>query len=76
MIKFSAIIEARMNSSRLPGKILYKANNRSFLYHLISRLKKVQQINEIILATTQNKNDDILSSVAKKIKLNYLEGLN
>tara|TARA_A100001011_G_scaffold397909_1_gene500446 strand:- start:2916 stop:3665 length:750 start_codon:yes stop_codon:yes gene_type:complete len=74
MIKFSAIIEARMNSSRLPGKILYKANNRSFLYHLISRLKKVQQINEIILATTQNKNDDILSSVAKKNKIKLFRG--
>ena len=39
MQKFSAIIEARMNSSRLPGKILYKANNKPFLWHLIRRLK-------------------------------------
>ena len=40
-MKLGAIIEARMNSSRLPGKILYKAAGKSFLQHLIDRLKKI-----------------------------------
>ena len=40
MAKFAAIIEARMTSKRLPGKILYKAGGKSFLWHLIKRLKK------------------------------------
>ena len=40
-MKFGAIIEARMTSTRLPGKILYEAAGKSFLQHLINRLKKV-----------------------------------
>ena len=74
MQKFSAIIEARMNSSRLPGKILYKANNKPFLWHLIRRLKKVKQINQIILATTKNPIDNILVKEAKKNKIKFYRG--
>ena len=74
MQKFSAIIEARMNSSRLPGKILYKANNKPFLWHLIRRLKKVKQINQIILATTKNPIDNILVKEAKKNKIKFFRG--
>jgi spore coat polysaccharide biosynthesis protein SpsF len=74
MQKFSAIIEARMSSSRLPGKILYKANNKPFLWHLIRRLKKVKQINQIILATTKNPIDNILVKEAKKNKIKFYRG--
>ena len=74
MQKFSAIIDARMNSSRLPGKILYKANNKPFLWHLIRRLKKVKQINQIILATTKNPIDNILVKEAKKNKIKFYRG--
>ena len=74
MQKFSAIIEARMNSSRLPGKILYKANNKPFLWHLIKRLKKVTQIDQIILATTKNPIDNILVKEAKKNKIKFYRG--
>mgnify|MGYP001348154945 CR=1 FL=1 len=74
MQKFTAIIEARMNSSRLPGKILYKAYNKPFLWHLIKRLKKVKQINQIILATTKNPIDNILVKEAKKNKIKFFRG--
>ena len=66
MFKFAAIIEARMTSKRLPGKILYKVGGKSFLSYLVKRLKKVKEIDKIILATTVNKSDDILVQFAKK----------
>ena len=75
MVKFAAIIEARMTSKRLPGKILYEAGGKSFLWHLTKRLKRVKEINKIILATTINKNDDILVKFAKKNKILYFRGL-
>ena len=50
MFKFAAIIEARMTSKRLPGKILYKVGGKSFLWYLVKRLKKVKEIDKIILA--------------------------
>ena len=40
MIRFGAIVEARMTSKRLPGKILYKADGKPFLWHLIQRLRE------------------------------------
>ena len=59
-----ATIEARMTSSRLPGKVLLEANGKPLLSHLIGRLKSVQSIDVICLATTTNVTDDILAKFA------------
>ena len=59
-IKIVATIEARMTSSRLPGKVLMEASGQSMLYHLVERLKSVESIEEIVLATTVNCSDDVL----------------
>ena len=74
MIKYAAIIEARMTSKRLPGKILYKAGGKTFLWYLVQRLKKVKQIKKIILATTINDSDNVLVSFAKKNKISFFRG--
>ena len=73
-MKFDAIIEARMNSSRLPGKILKKINGISFLELLIKRLSLTKSINNIYVATTTNKKDDKLIKVLKENKINYFRG--
>lgn len=70
----SIIIEARMNSSRLPGKHCYKIFNKKIIEYLIIRLKKVKHANDIILATTKNKSDDILVKISKKHKIKYFRG--
>ena len=49
-----------MSSSRLPGKVLMKCMGKPMIEHQINRIKKSKLINEIIIATTTNKNDDIL----------------
>ena len=56
--KISIIIEARSTSKRLPKKILLKVKKKTLLEHLINRLKKVKKINNIIIATTTNYQDD------------------
>jgi len=61
-----AIIEARMNSSRLPGKHMLMANGKPMLQHLIERLQQVSIINKIVIATTKNPTDDILVHLAGK----------
>lgn len=48
----SAIIQARMNSSRLPGKIMKLINGKPLLYYLVDRLRYVIGIEQIIVATT------------------------
>jgi spore coat polysaccharide biosynthesis protein SpsF len=70
----SIIIEARMTSSRLPGKHNYKVFNKAIIEYLFLRLKKVNNINDIILATTINEPDNILVEIAKKHKIKVFRG--
>ena len=65
-MKFSIIVEARLASSRLPNKILYKIKRYTFLEYLIKRLKLVKNAKEIILATTDNEENDEIIRIAKK----------
>jgi spore coat polysaccharide biosynthesis protein SpsF len=62
-MKLVATIEARMTSSRLPGKVLLPVLNRPMLHHLISRLRNVPSLDKIVLATTQNHENDVMGRV-------------
>jgi spore coat polysaccharide biosynthesis protein SpsF len=55
-----ASIEARMSSSRFPGKSLADLNGKPALSHLLSRLRKCSSLDDIVLATTVNPADDPL----------------
>lgn len=73
-MKTIATIEARMTSSRLPGKVLLEANGVPMLEHLVKRLKAVKSLNGIILATTINPNDDVLEEFSKNIGIDCFRG--
>jgi len=57
-----AIIQCRMGSNRLPGKVLANIGQSLSLDILISRIQKSKLINEIVLVTTEFEEDDILDS--------------
>ncbi|CAM3457430.1 cytidylyltransferase domain-containing protein [Aquirufa ecclesiirivi] len=59
-----ASIEARMGSSRLPGKVLYDIYGKPSIERLISRLQLCKNIDSIILATTDKPGDDPLAEWA------------
>mgnify|MGYP001454741983 CR=1 FL=1 len=73
-MKIVATIEARMTSSRLPGKVLMEADGKSMLSHLVQRLKAVQSIDSICLATTVNSTDDALEIFAKDEGIEVFRG--
>ena len=73
-MKIVATIEARMTSSRLPGKVMLPALGRPMLAHLTSRLKAAPSIDEIVLATTVNAADDVLVDFAKKDGIKVFRG--
>ena len=73
-MKYVAIIQARMNSSRLPGKVMMKILNKPTLVYLINRLKTIKEINTIIIATTNNIQDDVLKKLALKLKIKCFRG--
>lgn len=74
MKKYVATIEARMRSSRLPGKILLPVLDRPILGYLIDRLKKVRSIDEIVLATTVNSADDPVAWFANSEGISVYRG--
>ena len=69
-----AIIQARIGSTRLPGKVLKKIQNKVVLDYVIDRLKTCKKIDDIILAITTNKKDDVLERYAKDKKISYIRG--
>lgn len=73
-MKTSVIIQARMGSTRLPGKVLMKIKGITILEHLIKRLKLSKKIDDIIIATTINKEDEQIIEVAEKNNVNYFAG--
>jgi spore coat polysaccharide biosynthesis protein SpsF len=64
-MKVVATIEARMTSTRLPGKVLLPALGQPMLHHLVKRLRAVPSIDEIVLATTTNATDNPLADFAE-----------
>ena len=57
------ILQARMGSTRLPGKTLKTICDKSILEHVIERLKHSKTVDEIIVATTTSNSDDNIETV-------------
>ena len=68
-MNFDLIIQARVFSSRLPGKVLLSLGDKTVLEFLINNLKKIDSINKIILAVPKNSNNTLFKKIAKKNKI-------
>ena len=60
-----AIIQARMGSSRLPGKVLVDITGKSMLQRVIERVAAAPSVDAIVVATTNTREDDILAEYMK-----------
>lgn len=60
-----AIVQARMSSTRLPGKVMKGIAGRPMLWHVVNRLKASHLIDEIVVATTTGREDDIIEEWCK-----------
>lgn len=72
--KITCIIQARTNSNRLPNKVLLKISNSPIIIHILNRVKKSNYIEQIILATTNNPNDQILLDIANDNQIISFKG--
>lgn len=70
----AAIIQARMTSTRLPGKVLIKIKSKPMLWHVVNRLKFSRRLNDIVLAIPNTKKNDILEKFAKNNNIKYFRG--
>lgn len=58
--KIVAIIQARMGSTRLPGKIMLNILGKPILWHVVNRVSKANLVDGLIVATTVNLEDNII----------------
>lgn len=72
--KSVAIIEARMTSSRLPGKVLMASCGKPILQLMIERVKRSRLLSDVVVATTVNKEDDPIVSLCRDIGCTYFRG--
>jgi glutamate-1-semialdehyde 2,1-aminomutase len=62
-----AIVQARMGSTRLPGKVLKQIVNKPMIELLLMRLSKAKEVDEIIVATSTNAQNDKLQSIVENL---------
>ena len=74
MDKVSAIIQARLGSKRFPKKILKKVNDKTILEHVIEQVQNSKLIDEIIIATTDLRQDHVITEICKKNKVKFFLG--
>ncbi len=72
--KVLCIIQARMESTRLPGKILLKVKGIPLLEYLARRIKQAKRIDKVVIATTKNKEDDKIEVLCKNIGIDCFRG--
>ncbi len=69
-----AIIQARMGSNRLPGKVMMPLGRRSVLAYLIERISSARNLDSIVVATTTHLRDDIVIEEAIRCGASYFRG--
>ena len=74
MFKTDIIVEVRTTSNRLPGKVIKKIIDRPVIELMIERLKRINNIQDIIIATTLNSDDDIIVNISKENKVKCYRG--
>jgi len=73
-MKTLAILQARMSSSRLPGKVMMQILGKPMLLHQIERISKSKMIDHLVVATSIDKSDDLLVDMLIEHNIDYYRG--
>jgi len=73
-VKTVAIIQARVGSTRLPGKVLLDVGGRSVLERVVERVRRFTMIDEMIVATSDHEADDAIIDECDRISVASFRG--
>jgi spore coat polysaccharide biosynthesis protein SpsF len=73
-VKVGAIIQARMESKRLPGKILLEMAGAPLLERLLTRVRSATMLDEVIVATTTSPSDDPVEALCEALRVKCFRG--
>ena len=69
-----AIVQARMGSSRRPGKMVEVLAGHPLIHHVLERAAAIPVVEEVVLATTPSASDDVLARYAEKMGVAVCRG--
>ena len=74
MTRVVAVVQARMGSQRFPGKMLSQLGEHTLLDWVLQRVLRSTQVDQVVLATSINSEDDKLVSAALRLEVNSIRG--
>jgi len=70
-----AILQARMSSSRLPGKVMRILDGKNpLIYYVIEQMKNCKKVDKVIVATSDNKEDDVIEKFVSNLGIDCFRG--
>ena len=73
-MKIVALVQARMGSTRFPGKVLKSIVDKPMIELLLTRLSKSKELDEIVVATSEEKQNDQLQSIVELLGFGCTRG--
>ncbi len=73
-MKVVAIVQARMGSTRLPGKVLRELAGESMLARVVKRLRGAEFVHEVLIATTDRPGDDAIVAECRRYSVAVFRG--
>lgn len=70
----TAIIQARMSSTRLPGKVLLPIAEKPMLWYVVERTREAHSIREVLVATSVDPSDDPIAAFCKQNRILFFRG--
>lgn len=73
-MKNAVIMQARVGSSRLHAKVLKELGGKTVLEHDVERIRQAKRVEDIIIATTTNPEDEAIAEVARRCQVKLFKG--
>ena len=73
-MNIAGIVQARMGSTRLTGKVDMKLAGKPLLSHVIERMKEIEKLDQIVVATSKEKEDERVVKIAKDEDVGFYRG--
>ncbi|WP_256527457.1 cytidylyltransferase domain-containing protein [Natrinema marinum] len=74
MVNITAVLQARIGSTRLPGKVMYPLNGQPALEHVVTRVSHADAVTDTVVATSTEPQDDVIEQYAPKFGADVIRG--